>query len=57
MGYAKFSVQLEQKSLCFKLQSGNLRLPRFLAFRFHLEFLMFCKAAHAAGVFARGGGR
>lgn len=57
MASAKFSVQLEQKSLCFKLQSGNLRLPRFSAFRFFLEFLAFCKAALAAGVFARGGGQ
>jgi hypothetical protein len=57
MASAKFSVQLEQKSLCFKLQSGNLRLSRFLAFRFFLEFLTFFKAAHTAGVLARGGGQ
>lgn len=57
MASAKFSVQPEQKSLCFKLQSGILRLTRFSAFRFFLKFLMFCQAAHAAGVFARGGGR
>ena len=56
MTSAKFSVQVEQKSLCFKSQSGNTRLSRFLAFRFFLALALH-SSAFAAGVFARGGGQ
>lgn len=56
MTSAKISVQLEQKSLCFKSQLGKLREPEFLAFRFPPYCLLFLAPAFAGG-FARGGGR
>jgi hypothetical protein len=56
MAKNKFSVQAEQKILCSKEQSRNVRKNRFLAFRFPPISLVLTRQ-HMRAALLRVGGR